>query len=353
MTTPANFPKTGVLLLNMGGPDRLDSVAPFLYNLFSDPEIIRLPLSFLLQKPLAWLIVALRAGEARKNYAQMGGGSPQLPITRQQADALKTALNSRGWDFPVYIAMRYWHPMTDEALDQIAEDGIENLVAVTLYPHFSYTTTGSSLNELRRRLKKRRMDRITLSVVSGYCKASDYLDALAGCIREGLEQNPWTCPPEDVQILFSAHSLPQSHVRRTRDPYPILTERCARTVMERHFSRNKWDLAYQSKVGRMPWLGPYTEGVISYYAGQKLDNVLIVPISFVSDHVETLVEIDKLYIPEAHEQGITHCYRAPVMNTRPDFIETLVREIADKIRRQQEVRFGNRPAARQPGEVVR
>lgn len=334
MLIPANFPKTGILLLNMGGPDRLESVKPFLYNLFSDPDIIRLPLSFLLQKPLAWLIVLLRGKEAQKNYAKMGGGSPQLAMTQAQAEALQKTLNSKGYDFPVYIAMRYWHPFTDEALDQIAKDGIENLIVVSLYPHFSYTTTGSSLNELRRCLKRQGLDGLPLSVVSGYCKTPDYLEALAGCIREGLDANSWSCAPEEVQILFSAHSLPQSHVRRTKDPYPTLTEQCARMIMDRYFPNNRWDLAYQSKVGRMPWLGPYTEGVISYYAGNGLENVLIVPISFVSDHVETLVEIDRLYIPEAHEQGVSHCYRAPVMNIRPDFIQVLVRAIEDKISRR-------------------
>ena len=327
--------KTGVLLLNMGGPDDQDSVKPFLYNLFSDPDIIRLPLSFIFQKPLAWWIVTNRGDEAKENYQKMGGGSPQLPITREQAASLEASLYDAGMKFPVYIAMRYWHPFTDEALAQIQTDGIENLIVVTLYPHFSYTTTGSSLNELRRVMKSMGMEHtVRLSVVGAYYKNPDYQAALAGCIRDGLADGNWSCDEDNVRILFSAHSLPLRHIKRTQDPYPTHTYDCINMVMTRYFPNHTWDLAYQSKVGKMPWLGPSTDGVLQYYAGLELDNILVVPVSFVSDHVETLVEIDLDYLSLARDVGIQHIHRAPVMNTRPDFIQTLVTQIQDKAMRR-------------------
>ncbi len=331
--------KIGIVLLNMGGPDSLETVGPFLYNLFSDPEIIKLPMSFLFQKILAWMIVNSRLNEAVQNYdkldsEQWGGGSPQLPITRDQGKALKEKLDDKyHMDAPIYIAMRYWHPFTNEALEKIENDGITHLIAVTLYPHFSYTTTGSSLNELRRGLKKRGLtNKVKLSIVSGYCKKPAYLKALAGCIEEGLNNNTWTCDLKDVQILFSAHSLPVQHVKRTGDPYPKLIQACARSVMETYFPSHAWDMAYQSKVGNMPWLGPATDGVLAYYAGEKRDNILMVPISFVSEHVETLVEIDLDYMGQARDMGIEHIARAPVMNTRPDFIQLLADCVAEKVK---------------------
>lgn len=325
--------KTAVVLMNMGGPDDQDSVKPFLFNLFSDPDIIKLPLSFIFQKLLAWVIVTKRGDEAKANYAKMGGGSPQLPMTREQAKALEEALTQQGLNTQVAIAMRYWHPFTDETLAALKADGVEQLVLVTLYPHFSYTTTGSNLNEVRRVLQ--RLDwQVPVTTVAGYSKEDWYLESLAQCIREGLEQGSWSCPTEQVQVLFSAHSLPMKHLKRTKDPYQKLIERCAGDVMSRYFPNHTWDMAYQSKVGNMPWLGPATDGVLSFYAGKHMDNILVVPISFVSDHVETLVEIDMDYIAWAKEEGITNIFRAPVMNTQPQFIEGLACRIVEQLQQR-------------------
>lgn len=327
--------KTGVLFLNMGGPDKVESVRPFLYNLFSDPDIIKLPLSFLFQKPLAKFIVSSRGKAAEENYKLMGGGSPQLPLTIEQVDNVKNWLSTQGVDIPAYIAMRYWHPFTDEALDKIATDKIEHLVIVSLYPHFSYTTTGSSINELRRRLKARGMKNITLSVVSGYHQDPQYLNSLTECIQQGLDEYEWQCPKEEVHILFSAHSLPLSHIKRTKDPYPEHIFNCAKTVTEKAFPKNPWDLCYQSKVGKMPWLGPYTESALQFLSAKKVDNILMVPISFVTDHIETLVEIDMEYTDLAKKElGIQFIHRAPVMNSRSSFIKTLGTLIIDKLERR-------------------
>lgn len=351
MTPTSHHPKTGLLLLNMGGPGRLEDVRPFLTNLFSDPDIIRLPFSFLLQKPLARYIVRRRGKEAEENYRLMGGASPQLPLTREQADALAKALGERGHPVPIYLAMRYWHPFTEEALDQIVSDGIERLLVLTLYPHFSYTTTGSSLNELRRVMAKKGLD-IPMSVIDGYALDDRYLAALAECVRDGLEQNTWGCPAEEVHVLFSAHSLPLSHVKRTKDPYPDHVYQSAKALMERYFPKNDWDLCYQSKVGKMPWLGPYTDSALTYLAAQGQDNALLVPISFVTDHVETLVEIDRQYIPLANELGMKHCHRAPALNSRPAFISALAGLVAEKLSLQEWTSFPeNLPKEAPPQEI--
>jgi ferrochelatase len=340
MTQTQDLSKTGILLLNMGGPETLDDVQPFLYNLFSDPDIIKLPFSAIFQKPLAWRISTSRLEEAKRNYALMGGGSPILKFSRAQADALQAELKNRGYGkLPVYIAMRYWHPLTDETVSQIQKDGIERLVVIPLYPHFSYTTTGSSLNELKRVLDNRGM-RLDLSIVTSYWDHPIYQKAVAETIQQAMAQNQWSCPPEKIQLLFTAHSLPMKHIKRTKDPYPEQIFACARQIVETYFPNNEWDLCYQSQVGKMVWLGPQTDGVLHYYAAKKIDNVLMVAISFVSDHIETLVEIDKLYLPLATELGIPHCHRAPALNTHPTFIKMLAACVMTELDTQNKAKDG-------------
>ena len=327
MTTPPQ-PKTGIVLLNMGGPESLETVGPFLYNLFSDPDIIRLPFSSLLQKPLAWTIVNSRLKEAQHNYRQMGGNSPQLDYTLQQRDALRLALQNKNIDLPMAIAMRYWHPFTEAAVDELLAQGVTNLIALPLYPHFSYTTTGSSVKELQRVLNQKAPG-TTLKTVEPYYHHPLYLQALSQTIAEALANNEWACPQEEVQILFSAHSLPKKHVARTKDPYPDQIFECVTALMKTHFPQHKWELSFQSRVGNMPWLGPYTDGVLHYFAGKHIDNVLVVPISFVSEHVETLVEIDQLYGQLANDLGIKHYHRASTLNTNPLFIECLANLVTE------------------------
>lgn len=317
-------PKTGVLLLNLGGPDCLENVKPFLFNLFADPDIIRLPFSEVFQKPLAQYISSTREHEAQQNYRLMGGSSPILKFTQAQGDLLKAELAERGHAIEnIYIAMRYWHPFTAEALKQMVKDGIERLIVLPLYPHFSYTSTGSSLNELKRVMTEKNIQFQSLSVVPPYYDHPRYLQAMSELIVQGLAENSWTCPVDEVQIVFSAHSLPVKHVKRTKDPYPDQIYDCAKQLCETYFPKNRWELAYQSKVGKMPWLGPSVEGILHYFSGKKQDNLLLVAISFVSDHVETLVEIDQQYIPLAKELGVQHCYRAPSLNTHPTFIQAM------------------------------
>jgi ferrochelatase len=237
---------------------------------------------------------------------------------------LKAELAQRGHAIAgVYIAMRYWHPFTDETLDEMAKDGIERVIVMPLYPHFSYTSTGSSLNELQRVMALKNMHFKSMSVVPPYADYPVYLQAMGEMIAQGLAENNWTCPQEEVQIVFSAHSLPVEHVKRTKDPYPEQIYECAKAIAETYFPNNPWELAFQSQVGRKAWLGPSVDGILHYFSGKRQDNLLLVAISFVSDHVETLVEIDKQYIPLANELGIEHCFRAPALNTHPTFIRAL------------------------------
>jgi ferrochelatase len=324
-------PKTGILLLNMGGPDCLENVKPFLFNLFSDPDIIRLPFSNVLQKPLANRIATQREKEAQDNYAAMGGFSPILQYTQDQAAALKAELAKRGYgELNTYIAMRYWHPFTDAAVEEIIRDGIQRLIVLPLYPHFSYTTTGSSLNELKRVLEARGVQP-ELAVIPSYYDRPSYQRAVAENIQHALDNDCWTCPPEQVQLLFTAHSLPLKHIKRTQDPYPEQIHQTAKSIAGTYFPKNPWEVSYQSQVGKMPWLGPSTDGVLHYFSGKKIDNILMVAISFVSDHVETLVEIDRLYIPMANELEIKHCHRAPALNTNDAFIQALADVTAEQL----------------------
>lgn len=328
---PADPKKKGILFFNLGGPDNLSAVQPFLYNLFSDPDIIKLPFSSVLQKPLAWYISSSRTPSVKGYYKKMGGRSPILRLTEAQGQALEASLRDAGHEFKVYIAMRYWHPFTEEALDQILEDGIEELILLPLYPHYSLTTTGSSMNEFTRILEQRNITGLRYKLIGPYYQYPLFQAALAETIREGLDAHHWSCPKEQVQILFSAHSLPKKFVKKTKDVYPEQIQDTCQRVMDDYFPGQPWELAYQSKVGKMPWLGPDTEGVIHYFAANRIDNILMVPVSFVSDHLETLYEIDMLYIGLANELKIPHCYRAEALNSRPTFIKALTGLVLDAL----------------------
>lgn len=325
--------KTAVLLANLGGPDSLAAVEPFLYNLFSDPDIFKFPFPALTQKLFAWSVAKRRASSVQEMYNQLGGRSPILPLTESQALTLQTQLAAAGEDIPVYVTMRYWHPLMEETVDKILADGVTHLILLPLYPQYSHTTTGSTLNELRRVLATKKGVSLKLSVIPQFYEHPGYLKALAQSIQEGLDDRSWGCPPEAVQILFSAHSLPLKFVEKTQDPYPQQIIETAQSVMQQYFPQNRWELAYQSKVGRMAWLGPPTDGVLAYFAGKGIDNILIVPISFVSDHLETLYELDRMYIPEAMEMGLRYCHRAPSFNSQPQFIRTLAQLVQDELNR--------------------
>ena len=312
--------RVGVLLLNLGGPERLEDVRPFLFNLFSDPEIIRLP-SPLLQKPLAWLISTLRAKKSQENYQQIGGGSPLLQVTQAQAEALQLELADSGQDAQVYIGMRYWHPFTEEAIARIKRDGINQLVILPLYPQFSISTSGSSFRILEDMWEKDpTLRQIQYTLIPSWYDDSNYLGAMADLIAEELKKFP---DPDQVRIFFSAHGVPQSYVEEAGDPYQREIEECTRLIMQTLNRPNPYTLAYQSRVGPVEWLRPYTDDALQELGEQGVKELLVVPISFVSEHIETLQEIDIEYRELAEEAGIEHFHRVPALNSHPQFIQAL------------------------------
>lgn len=312
--------RTGVLLLNLGGPEKLEDVRPFLYNLFSDPEIIRLPFPWL-QKPLAWLISSLRRKKSETNYLEIGGGSPLLQITEAQAEALQSKLSEQGKDIQVYVGMRYWHPFTEEAMEKIKQDNIDTLVILPLYPQFSISTSGSSFRVLEEIWKTdSHFKNVQYTLIPSWHNHPGYLMAMTDLIKQELQQFE---NPDEVHIFFSAHGVPKSYVMEAGDPYQEEIEECTHLIMKTLNTKNPHTLAYQSKVGPVEWLKPYTEDALNELGEQNIKNLLVVPISFVSEHIETLQEIDLEYREVAEEAGITNFKRVPALNTAPMFIEAL------------------------------
>lgn len=309
--------RVGVLLLNLGGPESPDDVRPFLFNLFADPEIIRLPLPFL-QRPLAWLISSSRAKQSQANYQQIGGGSPLRRITEEQAEALRQVLADRGTEASIYIGMRYWYPFTEEAVAQIKRDSIEKLVVLPLYPQFSISTSGSSFRLLERLwLEDPALQRIVYTAIPSWYERPGYTEAMADLIAQELDKLE---TPDQAHIFFSAHGVPVSYVEEAGDPYQREIEHCTELIMKSLNRPNPHTLAYQSRVGPVEWLQPYTEDAIEQLAQQGVNDLVVVPISFVSEHIETLQEIDIEYREIAEEAGIHGFHRVPALNTHPRFI---------------------------------
>ena len=316
---------TAILLFNLGGPDDLAAVEPFLVNLFSDREIIELPLGARLQPLMARLIARLRGPSVRENYARIGGGSPQLRITRSQAAALEDRLNAALGDsrFRVFIAMRYSRPGADDALAAIAAAGIRRIVTLSLFPHWSKATTGSSRNEFERVVRQPRWRDHAFEVthIEHYASDSGYLDAMAETVRRAWRRIPE--PHRDAAvILFSAHGLPQKFIDEG-DPYVDHIQATRAGILERLGLKNRELLAYQSRTGPVKWLGPGTEEVIAELGHEGVRDLLVVPLSFVSDHIETLYEVDLLFAETARGAGITGYYRPEALNSEPLFIEAL------------------------------
>jgi len=305
--------KTAVLLLQMGGPDSIADIEPFLYNLFCDRDIINIGPAFL-QPLLARLIARRRSGKVAAYYSKIGGKSPIRELTEQQASELEKKL---GTDYRCFVAMRYSRPDAAEALTAIAREGIKRIIALPLYPHFSRATTGSSLNELERVLA-RSVDRPDLTVVRQFCDHPQYINSLVEKIKKGLAgiENR-----SNVQLLFSAHGLPQSFIN-SGDPYLDQIQITVRLVME-SFADIPHHLSFQSRAGPVKWLEPSTEDKISELAVKGAGPLLVVPISFVSDHIETLYEIDIQYREEALKHGLNAFHRVESLNTSVQFINCL------------------------------
>lgn len=323
--------RVGVLLLNLGGPEQLEDVRPFLFNLFSDPEIIRLPFPWL-QKPLAWMISTLRFQKSQENYMQIGGGSPLRQITEAQGQALEDRLAQVGHEASVYIGMRYWHPFTEEAMAAIRRDRISQLVILPLYPQFSISTSGSSFRVVEETWRKDpTLRQIEYTLIPSWYDNSGYLEAMVDLIVQELDK---FAQPDNVHIFFSAHGVPQSYVEEAGDPYQQEIEQCTRLIMKTLNRPNTYTLAYQSRVGPVEWLRPYTEDALKELGENGVKDLLVIPISFVSEHIETLQEIDIEYREVAQEAGIENFQRVPALNTHPVFIDSLAQLVVESLEKQ-------------------
>jgi ferrochelatase len=322
---------TGLVLLNLGGPADLDAIRPFLDALFADREIIRLPGGALGQRLIAKMIVRGRLPKVRANYAAIGGGSPILRWTTGQGDGVAQRLSARRPDlapFQPYIAFRYAPPTADDALRAMRADGVRRAVVLTLYPQYSEATTGSSLRDLDRALDRTGLrGAFDLKVVDRWAGHAGYLDVLAAHLEDGLR--PWPAERRaGVVVLMSAHSLPMSFVERG-DPYPAEVERTYQGVVERlRPPAPRCRLVFQSQTGPVRWLGPQTEDAIRELgrAGQR--EVLVAPIAFVSDHIETLSEIDIEFAEVAREAGVADFRRMESLNLDPRFLDALADVVA-------------------------
>jgi ferrochelatase len=314
--------KLGIVLFNLGGPDSPEAVEPFLRNLFSDPAIISLP--GLLRLPLARFIAWRRAPLARAIYAHIGGRSPILAETERQARALEVALNGPQLEAKAVIAMRCWHPFSDQAAASLKAFGAERIVLLPLYPQFSTTTSASSLKDWTRAARKAGLTAATTRVCC-YPGNAGFIAAAAANVRAAME-NPQTGVP--YRLLLSAHGLPKRTIARG-DPYQWQVEQTARALVDALGIKGlDWSICYQSRVGPLKWLEPSTDAEIRR-AGQDGKGVIVAPIAFVSEHSETLVELDIEYGKLAREAGVPDYRRAATVSAGGAFIEGL----ADLVRK--------------------
>lgn len=306
-----------------------------MYNLFADPDIIRLPgLLAPLQSAIAMFISKRRAPKSRAAYASIGGGSPILEYSNAQATLLGDSLKRRyGLDAKTYIGMRYWHPFTEEALMEIQKDGINALVIVPLYPQFSISTSGSSLRVLQEEFSKHSdiygTAKMVHTVIPSWYDRPGYVKAMTNLIQKELdsftdkelaEAPPGTKPKH---VLFSAHGVPRSYIE-AGDPYQQQIQECVAKISAQLPQENvEVHLSYQSRVGPIEWLRPYTDDVLPELGAKGVKNLVVVPISFVSEHIETLEEIDIEYRELAEESGITNWRRCSALNTDATFIDDM------------------------------
>lgn len=307
--------RVGVVLFQLGGPDTPGAIEPFLFNLFSDPDIIDFPFARIGRKALAKLISTTRAQKVQHHYQAIGGASPIRRFTERQARALQEKLAGDGLDACCFVAMRYWHPFTAEAIEQVRAAGCDEVVLLPLYPQYSRTTTGSSLNEWRRQFH----DDIPVRCVEAFYRHPLYLDALVEKVDEALSRFPKSGRTE---IVFSAHSVPVSVIRKG-DPYQAHIEHTVQLLMQRGGWPNRHRLCYQSKVGASKWLQPSLHRTIRDLAAEQVGEVCIVPIAFVSDHMETLGEIDREARGQAAALGIQRFEMTAGLNDSPTFIAAL------------------------------
>lgn len=308
--------KTAVVLFNLGGPDRPEAARPFLQNMFRDRAIIDLP------KPLryfvAWLIAWRRAPITRAMYAKLGHGSPLLPNTEAQAAALSKLLPD---NTKVFIAMRYWHPMSEAVTKEVKAWGAEQVILLPLYPQYSTTSTGSSFDDWMASAKACGLN-VHTRLVREYPTLPGFVDPLAEALSKCYKESEAACK-KAPRILFSAHGLPESIVKKRKDPYPKQVLQSAEAVVKAAGLEDAdWKVSYQSRVGPQKWIEPYTDKEIEK-AGKEKIPLIVLPIAFVSEHLETLEELDKLYGKLAKDVGVPRYDRLPTVGTSEKFIAGL------------------------------
>jgi ferrochelatase len=309
----------GIIALNLGGPASLDDVEPFLRRLFGDPDVIQLGWARPLQPLLARAIARSRGPQSREAYAKIGGKSPILDETTAQVNAVAAELQGRGVATRPVVAMAAWHPLAEEALAVLAREGVRRAVALPLYPHESRATTGSSLNQLEH--ARGRRGGLEIAAVRRYPDAEGYLRAVVDRLEEAVA----TLPPEHrstAPVLFSAHGLPEAYIRRG-DPYLDDVRTTVAAVTRRLAIGERARLCFQSRVGPQRWLGPTTEAALDEAAAAGTKAVVVVPIAFTGEHIETLEEIDIRYRERAEKAGVVHFARARTVGCHPAFIGAL------------------------------
>ncbi|MCK9408839.1 MAG: ferrochelatase [Bacteriovoracaceae bacterium] len=321
--------KIAVVLLQLGGPDKLESVEPFLYNLFCDPDIIDVPGAFLFRKTLARIISSRRAPVVQQLYKRIGSKSPIFKQTKLQAIRLLEMLRGNGHTVDVHIAMRYWHPMTEEAVSNVMATKPDRIILLPLYPHYCKATTGSSVNEWKRVSKKLKLPDIPTVLVEHYYEHPLYIKALVKRIRVALNRVPEK-ERSHLQIVFSAHGTPMKLVR-DGDPYSHHIRKTYERVVEQGQFGLPHLLCFQSKVGPQKWLTPSLTGTIERLGHEGATHILVVPIAFVTDHIETLSEINIEARDEALKLGVKYYDMMPALLTEELFIRCLADLVEKKI----------------------
>src|SRR3984957_4509907 len=306
--------KIAIVLFQLGGPDGQAAVEPFLYRLFCDPDIINFPGAFLARKLLAKLISTTRSKIVRQHYAEIGGGSPIRRLTEQQAAALQLEVRPH-ISARTIVAMRYWYPDTLEAISTLQSAPYDELVLLPLYPHFSFATTGSSLKEWNRLYKPQ----VPVHLVDHFYDHPDYIAAIVDRVNGVLQQ---LSNPDEVHLLFSAHGLPLTLVEKG-DPYPIQIQETVQLVMQLGSWLNPHSLGFQSKVGPQKWLQPSLAETIDKLAQSGVKRLLVIPISFLTEHIETLHEINIEAREHAESRGIAEFHMMPALNDSPLLIRAL------------------------------
>ena len=308
--------KKAVILFNLGGPDKLESVEPFLFNLFNDPAVISIPSIF--RYPLAKFISKKRAPIAKNIYKEIGNKSPILELTQDQAKSLENNLSRKG-DYKCFVAMRCWHPRASDVIKKVREYNPEEIILLPLYPQFSASTSGSSINEWKDLCKKENY-KVKTKTICCYPTESNFIASHVSLIKKTLQN----IENNNFKLIFSAHGLPESKIKKG-DPYQWHVEETVKEIMYKLKTENlDHVISYQSRVGPMKWIGPSTDSEIIKYSKEK-KGIVIVPVAFVSEHSETLVELDIKYKKLAEKNSCIFYKRTPALGIEENFIKGLTK----------------------------